>query len=161
MANCLIPDQLSIKNVYEWHISNKMSCLPFLVRNTGRISDWEMYRNRFEPITCAQYVEEGTGGGDRRAREEERADEEEERKNTRSLHSWFIPSIFPKMHWSEEVYCEERAGMTPFTARRWHRRVYKELKRLTKKHKYNQPICTSKLFFIVSVPVWQRDYVHY
>lgn len=29
-------------------------------------------------------------------------------------------------HWSEEVHCEERAGMTPFTAPRWHRRVYKE-----------------------------------
>ncbi|KAL6254410.1 hypothetical protein P5V15_014458 [Pogonomyrmex californicus] len=34
--------------------------------------------------------------------------------------------------------------MTPFTAPRWHRRVYKEPKRLTKKHKYHhQPICIS------------------
>lgn len=49
------------------------------------------------------------------------------------------------MHWSEEeVHCEERAGMTPFTAPRWHHRVYKEPKRLTKKHKYyHQPICIS------------------
>ncbi|KAM0724989.1 Endocuticle structural glycoprotein SgAbd-1 [Formica fusca] len=48
------------------------------------------------------------------------------------------------MHWpEEEVYCEERAGMTPFTAPRWHRRVYKEPKHLTKKHKYHQPICIS------------------
>lgn len=31
------------------------------------------------------------------------------------------------------MYCEERAGMTPFTAPRWHRRVYKEPKRLTRR----------------------------
>jgi len=31
------------------------------------------------------------------------------------------------------VYCEERAGMTPFTAPRWHRRVYKEPKHLTRR----------------------------
>lgn len=118
-----------------WEILT-LFCVSLLVKDVDRMSDCEertginLHRSRAR-----------TRGGGRRG---PTWVSEWKKKNVRSFDSWFIPGIFPKMHWpEEEVYCEERAGMTPFTAPRWHRRVYKEPKHLTKKHKYHQPICIS------------------
>lgn len=115
-------------------------CVSLLVKDVDRISD----RKECTGINLHRSRVRTRGGGGRKGTNVSEWVKKKKKKNERSLDSWFIPGIFPKMHWpEEEVYCEERAGMTPFTASRWHRRVYKEPKHLTKKHKYHQPICIS------------------